>query len=211
VLTLFFSVKKLPVKSLMFILLLLCCTQASLADLPKNGPEWHELREYGLPSLPHLSVGFNELLKVCSTHTAASKQYSLSYHVSDWVDILQFLTCLYFGFWKTTIVNFQIIVHSINNENLACRDIGYVCYNFFVWFLYSDLDCRSLWVSSAHLVFTSLSLLSKYFFSRFDHIVIIESLSSQPCTRYFDLIFTSVLYSVVYCTFKLFLIFIYFF
>jgi len=39
---------------------------------------------------------------------------------------------------------------------------------------------------------------------QFDHIVIIQSYSS-PFTRYFVLIFSSVLYSVVYCNFKLFL------
>jgi len=35
-----------------------------MKDLPKNGPEWHSIRESGPPTVQHLSAEFNALLKV---------------------------------------------------------------------------------------------------------------------------------------------------
>lgn len=33
-------------------------------NLPRNGPQWHSIRDGDLPSLPHLSAELNQLLKV---------------------------------------------------------------------------------------------------------------------------------------------------
>ena len=48
------------------------------APLPKNGPEWHRLREGGVPDLPGISREFNDLIKVC-------------YNAHNWVENLKLL------------------------------------------------------------------------------------------------------------------------
>lgn len=37
---------------------------AGAGPLPKNGPQWHELREGKLPELPHYCHDFRQLLTV---------------------------------------------------------------------------------------------------------------------------------------------------
>ena len=41
--------------------------QGSSAELPKNGPFWHEIREVALPDVAHVTTEFNSLLKVSDT------------------------------------------------------------------------------------------------------------------------------------------------
>lgn len=43
--------------------------------LPKNGPEWHRLRNGNIPDLPGLSREFNDLIK-CMTHSDPEKRPS---------------------------------------------------------------------------------------------------------------------------------------
>ena len=54
----------------MFSLALTVLEAGSGADLPPNGPLWHEYRRAGIPDLPHISAEFNALLKVRSSCAA---------------------------------------------------------------------------------------------------------------------------------------------
>jgi len=51
-------------KADVFSLALTVLEAGSGADLPPNGPLWHEYRHTGIPDLPHVSADFNTLLKV---------------------------------------------------------------------------------------------------------------------------------------------------
>jgi len=51
-------------KADVFSLALTVLEAGSGADLPPNGPLWHEYRRAGIPDLPHISAEFNSLLKV---------------------------------------------------------------------------------------------------------------------------------------------------
>nr|CAB3267744.1 wee1-like protein kinase 1-A [Phallusia mammillata] len=55
---------------------------ASGKTLPKNGPEWHIIREGHLPHLPHYSDAFNSLLKdlICPTPSARPSAAALLQH-----------------------------------------------------------------------------------------------------------------------------------
>jgi len=51
-------------KADVFSLALTVLEAGSGADLPPNGPLWHDYRHAGIPDLPHISADFNALLKV---------------------------------------------------------------------------------------------------------------------------------------------------
>ena len=56
------------------------------ADLPPNGPLWHEYRHAGIPDLPHVSTEFNTLLKVglvylCLLYTSPSPRDRTRYRM----------------------------------------------------------------------------------------------------------------------------------